>query len=145
MTDMLDSKTSRVVSVTAARMVRLEGNTPVSLPASFHDALLSVNSGNALVVLVQQSKIIYIIPARSDSVFKLTVETGKLSPGFLTDLGLFFVQYRVNPLFSKGICFTETSCCYEGYFDQNAFPDGLVQDLKAIKGVLTVSVTVITG
>ena len=116
--------------VTIAKMVSLDDNSPIALPVDFLETLKpKEGSSNAVMILAPSTKIIRIIPSKSDVVLKVAIEIGELSPDFLQELG---------------VVFTQESCVYEGYIDQSdvSMPtEKLQSELQGIKGVSQVVIS----
>ncbi|MHA1166633.1 MAG: hypothetical protein ACTSP4_01155 [Candidatus Hodarchaeales archaeon] len=136
-------------SVTIAKMVSLEENKPISLPADFLETLRPKNNGShAVMILAPSTKIIRIIPAKSNSVVKVAIEIGELSPDFLQELGVVFMRSKIKTLYSTGLCFTQETCVYEGYIDSSDITlpeDQLKAELQGIKGVSQVEIDTLTA
>ena len=126
-------------------MVSLEENTPIQLPADFLETLRPKEGANfAVMILAPSTKIIRIIPSKSEQVVKVSIEIGELSPDFLQELGVVFMRSKIKTLYSTGLCFTQETCVYEGYIDliDISLPeDKLEAELKEIKGVSRVDIT----
>ena len=131
-------------SVTIAKMVSLDETKPIQLPTEFLNTLRPADGGShAVMILAPSTKIIRIIPAKSDTVVKVSIEIGELSPDFLQELGVVFMRSKIKTLYSTGLCFTQETCVYEGYIDSvdiNLSDDKLKSELKNIKGVSKVNV-----
>lgn len=131
-------------SVTIAKMVSLDETKPIQLPAEFLETLKPADGGShAVMILAPSTKIIRIIPAKSDTVVKVSIEIGELSPDFLQELGVVFMRSKIKTLYSTGLCFTQETCVYEGYIDTvdiNLPEDQLKGDLQNIKGVSMVGI-----
>ncbi|MHA2333408.1 MAG: hypothetical protein ACXAEU_15405 [Candidatus Hodarchaeales archaeon] len=140
---------SSTSSVTIAKMVSLEENKPISLPADFLETLRPKNNGShAVMILAPSTKIIRIIPAKSNSVVKVSIEIGELSPDFLQELGVVFMRSKIKTLYSTGLCFTQETCVYEGYIDSSDITlpeDQLKAELQGIKGVSQVEITTLAA
>ena len=140
---------SSTSSVTIAKMVSLEENKPISLPADFLETLRPKNNGShAVMILAPSTKIIRIIPAKSNSVVKVAIEIGELSPDFLQELGVVFMRSKIKTLYSTGLCFTQETCVYEGYIDSSDITlpeDQLKAELQGIKGVSQVEINTLTA
>jgi hypothetical protein len=130
-------------------MVSLEENKPISLPADFLETLRPKNNGShAVMILAPSTKIIRIIPAKSNSVVKVSIEIGELSPDFLQELGVVFMRSKIKTLYSTGLCFTQETCVYEGYIDSSDITlpeDQLKAELQGIKGVSQVEITTLAA
>ncbi len=136
-------------AVTIAKMVSLEEAQPISLPVDFLATLKPKegNSSNAVMILAPSTKIIRIIPSKSDTVLKVAIEIGELSPDFLQELGVVFMRSKIKTLYSTGLCFTQETCVYEGYLDKSdvTMPiDQLQSELQGIKGVSKVDISTLT-
>jgi len=132
-------------SVTIARMVSLDESEPITLPADFLETLRPKEGGsNAVMILAPSTKIIRIIPTKSGTVVKVSIEIGELSPDFLQELGVVFMRSKIKTLYSTGLCFTQETCVYEGYIDTAdvSLPeDQLRKELEEIKGVSKVEIS----
>ncbi|MFX1538544.1 MAG: hypothetical protein ACFFDI_30500 [Promethearchaeota archaeon] len=132
-------------NVTIARMVSLESEKPIQLPADFLETLRPKDDSttSAVMILAPSTKIIRIIPTKSGKVLKVAIEIGELSPDFLQELGVVFMRRKIKTLYSTGLCFTQDTCVYEGYIDTTdiTFPESeLKSDLEGIKGVSKVDI-----
>ena len=131
-------------SVTIARMISLEESSPIELPMDFLETLKPKDgSSTAVMILAPSTKIIRIIPSKSDTVVKVSIEIGELSPDFLQELGVVFMRSKIKTLYSTGLCFTQETCLYEGYIDKSDFVEITEEDLRTelsnIKGVSKVT------
>jgi hypothetical protein len=127
-------------SVTIAKMISLNESAPISLPADFLETLKPKDgASSAVMILAPSTKIIRIIPSKSDKVIKVSIEIGELSPDFLQELGVVFMRSKIKTLYSTGLCFTQETCLYEGYVDKSDLKevteDNLKTELQNIKGV----------
>ena len=108
----------------------------VSFPAAFKAGM---NSEMGLMVMVYKDRHIKIFPVEEQSVNYLSIEIGKLTNDFLTNLSQIFKRCGlVDLLFSTGVCLRGTRCFYECYFNPNQLSvsvDELVQSLKILEGV----------
>ncbi|MHA1989490.1 MAG: hypothetical protein ACW981_05260, partial [Candidatus Hodarchaeales archaeon] len=99
-------------------------------------------ASSAVMILAPSTKIIRIIPSKSDKVIKVSIEIGELSPDFLQELGVVFMRSKIKTLYSTGLCFTQETCLYEGYVDKSDLKevteDNLKTELQNIKGVSSV-------
>lgn len=136
--------------VTIAKMVSLDEQAPISLPVDFLETLKPKDAGagsNAVMILAPSTKIIRIIPSKSDVVLKVAIEIGELSPDFLQELGVVFMRSKIKTLYSTGLCFTQETCVYEGYLDKSdvTMPiEKLKSELQGIKGVSQVDINTLT-
>ena len=127
-------------SVTIAKMISLNESQPITLPSDFLETLKPKDgSSSAVMILAPSTKIIRIIPCKSNSVIKVSIEIGELSPDFLQELGVVFMRSKIKTLYSTGLCFTQETCLYEGYIDKSDIieitEDALRSELQSIKGV----------
>ena len=131
--------------VTIAKMVSLDDTNPIALPVDFLETLKpKEGSSNAVMILAPSTKIIRIIPSKSNTVLKVAIEIGELSPDFLQELGVVFMRSKIKTLYSTGLCFTQETCVYEGYVDSADVEmptEKLQSELQGIKGVSQVVIT----
>ncbi len=135
--------------VTIAKMIEISMKTKTKLPHEFLEYLIDENIEFAIVIYATSTKTIRLIPTQSGKVVKLTIQISELTPGFLDQLGTVLTVYKVETLYSSGICFTEDSCQYEGYIDHVDMKatsiDTLKNELKNIKGISSVYLEVISA
>ncbi len=136
-------------TVTIAKVVTLDEQKPIQLPADFIQSLKSSEegSGHAVMILAPSTKIIRIIPTKSSEVIKVAIEIGELSPDFLQELGVVFMRSKIRTLYSTGLCFTADRCLYEGYIDSidmSISQEELKNQLMEIRGVANVEISVLT-
>ena len=136
-------------TVTIAKMIQLEKSKTITLPADFLETIRpkDVDESSAVMILAPSTKIIRIIPTKSNEVVKVAIEIGELSPDFLQELGVVFMRNKIKTLYSTGLCFTQESCTYEGYLDSsdlNITQDRLQEELSEIKGVSKVEITTLS-
>ena len=128
--------------VTIAKMIEISMKSQTKLPPEFLEYLIDENIGFAIVIYATSTKTIRLIPTQSGKVVKLTIQISELTPGFLDRLGIVLTDYKVDTLYSSGICFTEDSCQYEGYIDhadmKDTSIDPLKNELQNIKGISSV-------
>ena len=96
------------------------------------------------MILAPSTKIIRIIPSKSNTVLKVAIEIGELSPDFLQELGVVFMRSKIKTLYSTGLCFTQETCVYEGYVDSadvDMPTEKLQSELQGIKGVSQVVIS----
>jgi hypothetical protein len=137
-----------IATVTLAEMAVIDDNKPINLPYRFIEALSPEEATQAIIILAPNTKIIRIIPTESDTVAKININIGKLSPDFLRQMGSIFIRLGIKTLFSTGLCFTSTTCVYEGYLDSTELETVSVgkiyEEFKAIPGVSTVTIDMLT-
>lgn len=137
-------KREGIAEVTLARMIKIDENEPINLPSSFIEALQPDGRSHAIIILAPNTKIIRIIPTNSDTVAKININIGKLSPDFLRQMGSIFIRLGIKTLYSTGLCFTADTCVYEGYLDstelETVTTDKIYDEFKSIPGVSTVTI-----
>ena len=137
-----------IAEVTLAKMTTISDQEPIKLPASFIEALQPEGKNHAIIILAPNTKIIRIIPTNSNSVAKININIGKLSPDFLRQMGSIFIRLGIKTLYSTGLCFTADTCVYEGYLDstelENVSTDKIHEEFKAIPGVSTVTIDMLS-
>ena len=130
--------------VTLSYMTLLSENQPIQLPHEFYTALKGDGENFAVIILAPNTKIIRVIPTKSDTVAKININIGKLSPDFLRQMGSIFIAQGIKTLYSTGLCFTQNTCVYEGFFDTIELEGVSLEDIKKefeeIPGVSTVTV-----
>ena len=99
----------------------------------------------AVIIFTPSTRIIKIYPSKSDSVARIEVSIGELTPDFLQDVSSIFLETGIKTLYSTGVCFTSESCLYEVYLDSMDFPDNVSADdlqsrLSGIRGVSEVKI-----
>ena len=133
--------------VTMAKMVSLEEKN-IPLPADFLETLRPKNNGShAVMILAPSTRVIRIIPSKSDSVVKVAIEIDEISPDFLQELGVVFMESKIKTLYSTGLCITQETCVYEGFIDSSDIDlpvEQLESELQGIKGVSRVEITTLT-
>lgn len=125
-------------------MTVIDENEPIKLPDSFIEALKPEGRSHAIIILAPNTKIVRIIPTNSPVVAKININIGKLSPDFLRQMGSIFIRLGIKTLYSTGLCFTQDTCVYEGYFDSTELDNVSVDQIKSefmeIPGVSTVTI-----
>ncbi len=148
MTEEKPKTEDEIATVTLAEMAVIDDNKPINLPYRFIEALSPEEATQAIIILAPNTKIIRIIPTESDTVAKININIGKLSPDFLRQMGSIFIRLGIKTLFSTGLCFTSTTCVYEGYLDSTELEtvsvDKIYEEFKAIPGVSTVTIDMLT-
>ncbi len=135
--------------VTLAKLIKITSKSPTILPREFLK-LLKMDSGEyAILVFAVSTQTIRLIPTKSEQVVKIIIKIGDLTPGFLDKLGRVLATYKVDTLYSSGICFTEESCVYEGYIDRSELTstslDQLESKLSEISGISSVNLSILTA
>lgn len=137
-----------IAEVTLAQMCSIQEDEPIRLPPAFIEALQPEGKTHAIIILAPNTKIIRIIPTNSDTVAKININIGKLSPDFLRQMGSIFIRLGIKTLYSTGLCFTADTCVYEGYLDSTELKtvttDKIYEEFKAIPGVSTVTIDMLT-
>ncbi len=135
-------------SVTIAKVTKLEADQPIELPEEFLAALKPDGKNFAVMILAPNTRIIRIIPTETNEVCKVSINIGKLSPDFLRKMGSIFIRLGIKTLYSTGLCFTQSSCVYEGYIDSEELVDVTIdkikEELERIEGVSSVIVETLT-
>lgn len=134
--------------VTLAKLIKITSKSPTKLPREFLELLKLDSNEHAILVFAVSTQTIRLIPTKSDQVVKIVIEIGDLTPGFLDRLGRVLASYKVDTLYSSGICFTEESCIYEGYIDRSELTptplDQLESKLSEINGISSVNLSILT-
>ena len=137
-----------IAEVTLAQMTTINDSEPIRLPAKFIEALQPEGKNHAIIILAPNTKIIRIIPTNSDTVAKININIGKLSPDFLRQMGSIFIRLGIKTLYSTGLCFTADTCVYEGYLDstelESVSTEKIHEEFKSIPGVSTVTIDMLT-
>ncbi len=143
-----EKKDRGIAEVTLAQMTLIDEAEPIRLPQSFIEALQPEGRSHAIIILAPNTKIIRIIPTNSDTVAKININIGKLSPDFLRQMGSIFIRLGIKTLYSTGLCFTADTCVYEGYLDstelESVSTEKIEEEFKAIPGVSTVTIDMLT-
>lgn len=142
-----------MASITNARVVKIQGENEISIniPANFLESTMAGESDDpgkyqhAVIIFTPSTRIIKIYPSKSDSVARIEVSIGELTPDFLQDVSSIFLDTGIKTLYSTGVCFTSEACLYEVYCDKADLPtDVPIEDLqgrlKEIRGVSEVKV-----
>ena len=142
-----------MASITNARVVKIQGENEISIniPANFLESTMAGESDDpgkfqyAVIIFTPSTRIIKIYPSKSDSVARIEVSIGELTPDFLQDVSSIFLETGIKTLYSTGVCFTSEACLYEVYCDKADLPaevpiDDLQNRLKSIRGVSEVRV-----
>ncbi|MFO7837459.1 MAG: hypothetical protein R6V83_12525 [Candidatus Thorarchaeota archaeon] len=115
---------------TAGRVLVFDNSEKVTFPNSFKEA---ISTDRGLMVLVHKDRIVKIFPIDTDEVTYLSLEIGKLTNDFLTELSHVFKKAGlVDLLFSTGVCLRGTRCFYECYFS----PTQLSEEMDAFRATL---------
>lgn len=129
--------------ITIAKMVPLDNSTPVLLPDEFVGKTTG-EARSAILILAPHSQIIRLIPTQSPLGVKVIVETTELSSDFLLEIEQVFSRNKLKPLYRTGLCFSQESCTYEGYFDLSEVPISeyqLKKEISKLKGVYNVELS----
>ena len=142
-----------MTSITNARVVKIQGENEISIniPATFLESTMAGDSDDvgkfqhAVIIFTPSTRIIKIYPSKSESVARIEVSIGELTPDFLQDVSSIFLETGIKTLYSTGVCFTSEACLYEVYCDKADLPsqvpiDDLQNRLKSIRGVSEVRV-----
>lgn len=144
-----ESQAKEPATVTLAKMTSIKEDEPIKLPSEFINALQPEGKNHAIIILAPNTKIIRIIPTNSNSVAKININIGKLSPDFLRQMGSIFIRLGIKTLYSTGLCFTADTCVYEGYLDstelENVSTDKIYEEFINIPGVSTVTIDMLTA
>lgn len=117
---------------TAGRVLVFDESENVTFPKKFKEAM---GTGMGLMVLVHKDRLIKIFPLGNREVNYLSLNIGRLTNDFLTQLSQIFKKVGlVDLLFSTGVCLRGTKCFYECYFD----PNQLSTDVESLKNQLAV-------
>jgi hypothetical protein len=142
-------KISSSFPLTLAKIVDLNDNSTFSLPPEFLETFkCETNNPQVIIIVLRSTKDIHIIPTKSNSVVKISIEIEDLSSRFLQDLGKFFMRFSIKTIYSTGLIFTPENCFYEAFIDSTdlSMPVDLLKDeLKGIKGVSGVGVVTLVG
>ncbi len=121
---------------TVGHIVVFDETEKISFPAIFKDGL---GSETGLMVLVYKDRQIKILPLSNENVIFLSVEIGKLTNDFLTNLSKVFRESGLEDLlFATGVCLRGTRCYYECYFNPEQLTvsmESLVEKLNALEGI----------
>jgi hypothetical protein len=135
--------------VTIAKMIKITETSPPILHPEFLEYLIMEKKDYAILVYSVSTRTIRLIPTETGRVVKITIEIDELTPGFLDELGRVLTTHKVDTLYSSGICFTEDSCQYEGYIDQedidSTILDPLRNKLLTIRGISSVDLLILTA
>ncbi|MFB0544636.1 MAG: hypothetical protein ACETVN_02885 [Asgard group archaeon] len=136
-----------MVSITSAKIIELQAGKKIELPPDFIEALSTEEAEHALAIFSPSSRMIRIIPTKSEEVYKVSIEIGELTPDFLQKMGSIFMKHRLKTAYSTGICYHADICVYEGYIAgselKNISIDILKEELGDIEGVTNVTVEVL--
>ena len=117
---------------TAGRVLVFDESENVTFPKKFKEAM---GTDMGLMVLVHKDRLIKIFPLGNREVNYLSLNIGRLTNDFLTQLSQIFKKVGlVDLLFSTGVCLRGTKCFYECYFD----PNQLSTDVESLKNQLVV-------
>lgn len=117
---------------TAGRVLVFDESEKVTFPRSFKSAM---GTDMGLMVIVHKDRLIKIFPLETKEVNYLSLNIGRLTNDFLTQLSQIFKKVGlVDLLFSTGVCLRGTKCFYECYFD----PTQLNLEVDTLKGQLAV-------
>ncbi|MHA1480233.1 MAG: hypothetical protein ACTSQZ_02260 [Candidatus Thorarchaeota archaeon] len=127
---------------TAGRVLVFDESENVTFPKKFKEAM---GTDMGLMVLVHKDRLIKIFPLSTKEVNYLSLNIGRLTNDFLTQLSQIFKKVGlVDLLFSTGVCLRGTKCFYECYFDPNQLStdvDSLKNQLSVLDGVEDVHVS----
>lgn len=127
---------------TAGRVLVFDESENVTFPRKFKEAM---GTDMGLMVLVHKDRLIKIFPLSTREVNYLSLNIGRLTNDFLTQLSQIFKKVGlVDLLFSTGVCLRGTKCFYECYFDPNQLStdvDSLKNQLSILDGVEDVHVS----
>ncbi|MHA1575777.1 MAG: hypothetical protein ACTSU3_00310 [Candidatus Thorarchaeota archaeon] len=127
---------------TAGRVLVFDESENVTFPKKFKEAM---GTDLGLMVLVHKDRLIKIFPLGTRDVNYLSLNIGRLTNDFLTQLSQIFKKVGlVDLLFSTGVCLRGTKCFYECYFDPNQLNsdvDDLKNQLTALDGVEDVHIS----
>ena len=127
---------------TAGRVLVFDESENVTFPKKFKEAM---GTDMGLMVLVHKDRLIKIFPLSTREVNYLSLNIGRLTNDFLTQLSQIFKKVGlVDLLFSTGVCLRGTKCFYECYFDPNQLStdvDSLKNQLSVLDGVEDVHVS----
>ena len=127
---------------TAGRVLVFDESENVTFPKKFKEAM---GTDMGLMVLVHKDRLIKIFPLSTREVNYLSLNIGRLTNDFLTQLSQIFKKVGlVDLLFSTGVCLRGTKCFYECYFDPNQLNenvDNLKNQLSVLDGVEDVHVS----
>lgn len=140
----MSEEEKKATEVTLAQMTVIDEAAPIKLPDRFIEALKPEGRSHAIIILAPNTRIIRIIPTNSPKVAKITINIGKLSPDFLRQMGSIFIRLGIKTLYSTGLCFTQETCLYEGYFDsielENVSAETIKEEFMNIPGVSIVTI-----
>ncbi|UCE09267.1 MAG: hypothetical protein JSW61_09835 [Candidatus Thorarchaeota archaeon] len=126
---------------TAGKVLVFDESEQVSFPGKFKDGM---GTDLGLMVLVYKDRHIKIFPIENQEVSYLSIEIGKLTNDFLTNLSQIFKKCGlIDLLFSTGVCLRGTRCFYECYFAPSQLTvttSELVESLNVLEGVKQVIV-----
>ncbi|MEA2070834.1 MAG: hypothetical protein U9O98_06030, partial [Asgard group archaeon] len=93
------------------------------------------------------TKIIRIIPTKTDRIYKLSINIGQLTPNFLKMIGNIFLSLGLKALYSTGLCFVDERCVFDGYIDAQEFEkidfDELKSEILKIEGITSVDILIL--
>ncbi|MHA1960200.1 MAG: hypothetical protein ACW99U_08220 [Candidatus Thorarchaeota archaeon] len=135
------SKEEQYEGATAGKVLVFDETEKVSFPGKFKDGM---GTDLGLMVLVYKDRHIKIFPIENQEVSYLSLEIGKLTNDFLTNLSQIFKKCGlIDLLFSTGVCLRGTRCFYECYFAPSQLTvtaSELVESLNVLEGVKQVIV-----
>ncbi|MBD3158111.1 MAG: hypothetical protein GF309_04920 [Candidatus Lokiarchaeota archaeon] len=115
---------------TAGRVLVFDDSEKVTFPDSFK---ATMGTDRGLMVLVHKDRLVKIFPIDTADVTFLSLEIGKLTNDFLTELSQIFKKAGlVDLLFSTGVCLRGTRCFYECYFS----PAQLSEEMDSFRATL---------
>ncbi len=133
-----------MVAITSGKIIELQAGKKIELPPDFIEALSTEEAEHALAIFSPSSRMIRIIPTKSEEVYKVSIEIGELTPDFLQKMGSIFMKHRLKTAYSTGICYYTDICVYEGYIAGSELKDVSIDTLKVelgeIEGVTNVTV-----
>ncbi|MHA2297934.1 MAG: hypothetical protein ACXAEU_04405 [Candidatus Hodarchaeales archaeon] len=129
--------------ITCSKIVNLADESTFYLPPDFLETLgLETDSSHAIMIVSRGNKAINIIPTKSNSIIKISVEIKELLPNFFHDLNEFLMRSNIKTLYTTGLIFTLESCFYDVFIDSNdlsihkdCLKDEL-QDIRCVSGII---------
>ncbi|MDH5401426.1 MAG: hypothetical protein OEY49_02950 [Candidatus Heimdallarchaeota archaeon] len=133
--------TNQIVMYTEAYMSKLDSSKPIEISKEFVSKL-DLSHKNLLIIYSGNSRLIRTISVKSDYTIKIIIVIEKLLPDFVGSLGSLITNLKITPIYSSAICYYETYCTYEAYFEPNVLTDIKFDEFKVrvldIKGVIDV-------
>lgn len=138
---------SEIQNITIANILNLKEDESISLTNEFLEALKPEKSQYAIIILTPNTKIIRIIPTKTDTVYKIAIDIGQLTSDFLKRIGNLFLRVGLKSLYSTGLCFVEDKCVFDGYVDSSEFDKISIDDLKkeilSVDGIRGVDISIL--